>query len=345
MATFALYQPQQLAFDEQNDFTLFPYQDSWNAPSHSYIPPTTYQDHSYLQATAFDTYAHQQQYAQAVFDQCSLQSTQYSLKGGLQPPEQAYSPSNSAAHSFDLQNPPVLSSTSDSGASVQSTVSSGTNSPSVLPQQSHDWSRQVVVPSIVPHDSLGQDLFATTSFDFETLPVTDKGCVGELANISSSQYLTSSPELFSSLAFSVPEAHGTCSDPTAPSGVPPSQQSTARSRSAFPSPYDSVFRSPSTPASLTSPTLERVKGRPRTAAPATSQKHACQTSPLSTSISYETSDPLTRPKAPVRSTTTPFFTQSSGHFVPPLDFSCPYSPRLSFAISSVKLQATKSSSS
>ncbi|KAK3075975.1 hypothetical protein LTR53_000152 [Teratosphaeriaceae sp. CCFEE 6253] len=177
MATYAEY-PQQTMASNDNDFTLFPY--VWNQEQ-TYLPTSTFDDQTYLHPTTLDSYAAQHHYANLAHDQFAFNAETFGpIKNSLQAPLPSYSPANSASHSFDLQHPPMLSSTSDSGASVQSTSSSGMNSPAGQHRQSHDWGRQInlnTIPGIVHHDSLPQDMYATTALDFETIPATDKGCV------------------------------------------------------------------------------------------------------------------------------------------------------------------------
>ncbi|TKA53142.1 hypothetical protein B0A55_13577, partial [Friedmanniomyces simplex] len=167
-----------MASNNDNDFTLFPY--VWTQDQ-TYLPSSTFDDQGYIYPTAPDSFAAQHAYAHSGHDQFAFNPESYQpVKNHLQAPGSSYSPSNSASHSFDSQNLPMLSSTSDSGASVQSTTSSGMNSPSIQSQQSNSWSQQThmdMVPGLVHHDSLAQDLFSTTGLDFDTIPVTDKGCV------------------------------------------------------------------------------------------------------------------------------------------------------------------------
>jgi len=97
----------------------------------------------------------------------------------------AHSPAHSAANSLDLQ-PPVLSSTSDSGTSIHSSLSSGIGSPSMNVYQSHEWLQfPGTVPSIVHQDSLHPDVFAHFEFEPSREP-KHLNCVGESAGISSS---------------------------------------------------------------------------------------------------------------------------------------------------------------
>ena len=339
MATFAEYPAQTMA---SNDFTLYPYSEVWN-PEQAYLPPTSYADQSYINAATFDSYDAQQAYVQP-------EGFPFALEPSFQPKNiQAlnsnYSPANSASHSFDPQNPPVLSAPSESGASVQSTISSAIGSPSVQPQHSNDWlHQQGFLPGIVQPEMLGHDVFATTGFDFETIPVTDKGCVGELSTISSSQLLQiPRPFKFSSyssldllrdtetnalpsgehdwlLPSNTPTPpYDTLSLPLQSSLLPRTDDSSVESAS----PNDSVFKSPSTPASATSPVLERVRGKRNASVTPPAPKRARGSSPLTQATSYHESDLPVRPQAPPPTLNSPFFSQSSGHFVPPLDYSCP----------------------
>jgi hypothetical protein len=335
MATFAEYSQQTMAPD--NDFTLYPYQAMWNSDQ-AYLPTSAYPDQSYLNATTYDTFQTSQAYTDPnnfPFDQ-SFQS-----KSNLQPPSPNYSPTNSASHSFDLQ-PPILSNTSDSGASVPSTISSVMGSPSVQPQPSNDWSQSMaMLPGIVQADNMGQDVFSTTGFDLDSIPVTDKGCVGELTAISSSQqsaplFSFSFPTSFDLLREAGPlsqqfggdnwslGAHTQLATDVVqtPSGA---SVVTPRANDAFESvsPNDSVFKSPSTPASATSPVLERIKGKRKSSIALPTPKRARGSSPLNQAMSYHESDLPERPQAPAPTFTSPFFSQSSGNFVPPLELSCP----------------------
>lgn len=344
MATFADYPQQTMA--SNNDFTLYPYQ--WN-DDQSYLPVSTYSDQAYMNANAFDPYQTTQGFPQ--MDQFSFGMDQtFQSKSTLQPPSPNYSPANSASHSFDL-HPPILSSTSDSGASVPSTISSAMGSPSVQPQPSNDWSQQQnmgMLPGIVQQDNLGQDVFATTGFDLETIPVTDKGCVGELTAISSSQQASnvSSSNFSLSSSFDLLRDSGSYSQtvgmdnwsmplnalPAGSVGQPmlsiPSQTAPGGDNT---SPSDSVFKSPTTPASAaaTSPVIERVKGKRKASVAAAAPKRVRGSSPLNQAMSYHESDLPQRPQAPPPTFTSPFFTQSSGYFVPPLESSCPSPTSLS----------------
>ncbi|KAK5136271.1 hypothetical protein LTR08_003878 [Meristemomyces frigidus] len=177
MSTYAEYSQQMMASD--NDFELYPFQSTWSGQTYL---PASFANQSFTDPTSFDSFPSQQSYVQpspqpfAVTNESFLQSKNY-----IRPQSPNCSPSNSAANSFDYQNLPVLSSISDSGASVQSTISSAMGSPSAHHQASNDWTNENnninMLPNIVLHDSVARDVFATTSFDLETIPVTDKGCV------------------------------------------------------------------------------------------------------------------------------------------------------------------------
>ncbi|KAK3058084.1 hypothetical protein LTR09_001161 [Extremus antarcticus] len=344
MATFAEYQSQTMA--SNNDFQLYPYPDMWNQDQ-SFLPTSTYQDQSYPTSTSYDSYQSQQPYAQP--DQFTFGTEQSFLpKHNLQPPSPNYSPTYSASHSFsfDLQ-PPVLSSTSDSGASIQSAISSAIGSPSAQAQASKDWSQQQsmsMLPGIVQQDSMGHDVFATTSFDLDTIPITHKGCVGEFSHISSSHLLSSVPPLDTSMfatSFDLLRDPGTFAPttgdlmwPLQPTALPATNCERALSlvsnlahqhsnRIESLSPNDSVFKSPTTPASATSPVLERVRGKRKASVAQSTPKRARAASPLTHAMSYTESDLPARPHAPPPTFTSPFFTQSSGNFVPPLELSYP----------------------
>lgn len=343
MATFAEYTQQTMAPDN-NDFTLYPYQEVWNN-DHIYLP-TSFAEPTYINPTTFDSFQTQQAYAHPGQDHFSFNAESHQLsKSHLQPQSPNYSPSNSAQHSFDFQHPPILSSTSDSGASVQSTISSAMGSPSTHPNPSNDWSHQhsmSLIPDIMHHDSVAQGMFPTSGFDLDTIPVTGKGCVGELTNISSSQLpqtvspfnLPSFPSSFDLLQGTQPAGHESwslSSTHVAPSNslyhIPfPSTLAPHTLRGASieaTSPNDSVFKSPATPASATSPVLERVKGTRRSSAAPQAPRRVRGASPLAISMSYAESDVPPRPQAPPPTFSSPFFSQSSGHFVLPLESSCP----------------------
>ena len=340
MATFADYNQHTMA---GNDFTLYPYQEVWNQDQ-SYLPTSTYADQTYLNATSFDSYQAQQTYTHP--DQFTFPlDPSFQQKHSLHPD---YSPAHSASHSFDQQNPPFLSSTSDSGASVQSTISSAMGSPSAQPQQSNDWAHPSMgmFPGIVNSDGLGHDAYATTGFEMDSIPVTDKGCVGELTAISSSQMQQNMPpfnmssfnssfdllrdakpfpQAFGGSEWSVPQDTLPQVSAAQSLSIPSAFWPEVRGSSESASPNDSVFKSPTTPASAsaTSPVLERIRGKRKTSIAYPPNKRARGHSPLTQAMSYDETQLPQRPQAPPPTLSSPFFTQSSGHFVPPLDYSCP----------------------
>ncbi|KAK5007740.1 hypothetical protein LTR28_004896, partial [Elasticomyces elasticus] len=228
-----------------NDFSLFPQYSDYTATSQAYIPTNTYQE-SGFPASAYESYA-----AHHTFPGQQLHNFSFGVhnvaqgqKAAFNPRSPLYSPTNSASNSFDVQ-PPVLSSTSDSGASVQSALSSAMGSPSLNAQNAADWASSTglgISLNIVNPDSFARDPFATTSFEVESLLAQDKdlGCV----------------------AFSMDSVQ-----PSAPlsSGVEEKDFSST-TKADRTSRESSVFRSPTTPASAAlfqpwSPTLARVKGQ------------------------------------------------------------------------------------
>ncbi|KAI6854746.1 hypothetical protein KC338_g9159 [Hortaea werneckii] len=178
MATFSEYQQPIMASD--NDFTLYSYPETWNDPS--FLMPA-YPDQSYAGTTTYDNFPAQQAYAQPDQKHSMFTQSYQSAQNHLRPQSPNCSPSNSASHSLDYQNAPILSSTSDSGASAQSTISSTMGSPSAQASASNDWHQQasmsMVQPSIVQQENVGQDFFAPTGFDVDMIPIANtKGCVG-----------------------------------------------------------------------------------------------------------------------------------------------------------------------
>jgi hypothetical protein len=343
MATYADFTAQTMA---SNDFTLYPYQEPWNNDQ-TYLPTTGF-DQAYLDTTSFDSFQVQQSYLAAGQDQFPYNTESFQqTKNNLHGPSPSYSPANSASHSFDYQNPPILSSTSDSGASVQSTISSAMGSPSVPPQVSNDWNQQAamnMLPGIVHHDNIGApDIFTTSGFDLETIPVTDKGCVGEFTNVSSQQLqnaaslnLSSAPSSFNHSRRAGSAAAESWALPVPPKqhiSIPSPAQSAESNKAGSTSPTESFFKSPTTPASATSPVLERVMGKRRRSSALPTPKRAHGSSPLATSTSYTELDVPTRPSAPLPTFSSPFFSQSSGHFVPPLESSCPSPPQFRISCS------------
>ncbi|KAI7352476.1 hypothetical protein KC354_g11993 [Hortaea werneckii] len=274
MATFSEYQQPIMTSD--NDFTLYSYPETWNDPS--FLMPA-YADQSYAGTTTFDNFSAQQAYAQPDQKQAMFTQSYQSAQNHLRPQSPNYSPSNSASHSLDYQNAPILSSTSDSGASAQSTISSTMGSPSAQACASNDWQQQasmsMVQPSIVQQENVNQDFFAPTGFDVDMIPITNKGCVGESNSISSSQ----PPQSFPTLSpFSLPppaQPNGTTSTAMQrpPGFCTASQAKQLSNQPVFvpqplmtghldaTSPISSDFKSPDIPAPIVSPVLRRVTGK------------------------------------------------------------------------------------
>lgn len=354
MAAFAQYH-QTMALnanntdnnDPANDFTLFPAFD-WTQDQ-TFVPTTSYADQSYLHSTTFDSSFSHPAYAPPLADPYHFEASQ----PYQQLEETNHSPTNSASHSFEYTQPTLISSTSDSGASVYSTNSSAMASPSMQPQHANDWAQQQqqqqlgLIPNIVHHDAMAEDAFAATSGLYDSAQVMDttKGCVGELQTISSyhhqpQRHISELDFDFTSITTSrspAQSASWTAQYPTAfdfgGSEVAPPFASDAQptitpgATLESPSPNDSVFKSPNTPASaasphVRSPVLERVKGR-RPSAAATLGRGRRNASPLAHSTSYSEYDVSDHPQAPRSTFSSPFFSQSSGIFVPPLQSTCP----------------------
>ncbi|PNS14605.1 hypothetical protein CAC42_1627 [Sphaceloma murrayae] len=129
------------------DFALYSYPEAYNTSSAPSYP-------SYLPATSYDSYS----------------SHQAVDKTGLPPHSASYSPAMSASNSFE---PPHFGSTSDCGASGQSTISSAMASPSLSGQNPADW-QQPGVPLV--HEDFHSDSYIP--FDTENFPSEKtSGCV------------------------------------------------------------------------------------------------------------------------------------------------------------------------
>lgn len=216
----------------------------------------------------------------------------------------AHSPRHSSLNSFDPQ-PPVLSSTSDSGASIRSNLSSAIGSPSMSDHHNKEWNHiQPIAPSIIHQDNFQIDTFAISGFECEPVMAPKyPGYVGESERVSS-------PQLFS--AFSSVNVIPVSSLSTTESPASVAAQSwrtrtensgnahSQRLDSPFTGPFaahidlddDACFKPPATPAS-------RIASF--SAAPI--ETHISK--PRKGSISYS-----------------PFFSQSSGTYGAPLGFSC-----------------------
>jgi hypothetical protein len=224
---------------------------------------------------------------------------------------------------------PVLSSTSDSGASIQS--SSNMGSPSAQPLQAHEWNHQF---------GLCDSGNLATGYESTTNPGNAKvGCVGESTLVSSSR----------NFSFSPPSTHTSIGGPWAGSHL-------CFPKSSTPNPYQMPHAFPwrgsaatlhsmesaglgnvnmTKPAASTisfqptSPVLERVKGRRRTTALPSPNYMQAQTHLARSCSAGGDTGRLYAPPSHIQS---PFFCQSSGHFVPPLSLSRP-SPFFHFLFS------------
>jgi hypothetical protein len=161
MATYAQYPAQAMATD---DFTLYALPETWNSEQ-PYLPTSSYSDQPYLSASGYDPYQSEHTFApfpdQFAFEEEEDKIPTYS------------SPANSISHTFDLANPPRLSS-SDSG---HSSLSSAMGSPIPPHTQSEEWSQLAAFPEIA-HQRDGT-VFTAAPFDCDSMPATEKGCVGE----------------------------------------------------------------------------------------------------------------------------------------------------------------------
>lgn len=291
----------------------------WDNDQNSYLQNATYDDSSFM---AYP----QQTYGQPQNESYSFNSEQFSRHGMSQ-----HNMLAKGEYTFD-QQPPVLSSTSDSGASIQSAMSSNMGSPSAQPQHTADWQQQFNInPSILQPESG----IPTSIFESGTIPTDGKiGCVGECTEVSSFHNVSFLPS-------SAPFPRGQPSTGLSANGffansrhayhmshVPPhagtgSAIHDMEHRNAI----DGVaFSSPPSPASSIyhfpprSPVLERVKGQRRTFAVSSPRRMLGSTRLARSSSAGGDTQRLYAPQSPTHS---PFFSQSSGHFVPPLGSSCP----------------------
>lgn len=344
-SSFGEYSASTMSTQRENDFTLYPYT----------------QDQSYQSlyglGTTFDSYESQPAFSYPNPDYSLNVNNNNNNNNNNNAKAKAnypYSPANSLTHSFDLQ-PPVLSSTSDSGASVHSAISSAIGSPAMGQQSVAEWTRiySTQAPGIVPQEAYSNNMFGTTGYEFENIPALEKGpgCVGESSAISSSQpFSHASP---SSLSMSspryVPPPHAglasgsTPSNPRSSQSGPLKRATTIDVRQQQP-PSDirspnagmyakTEFKSPATPPSIPRPTaqplspvLARVKGE---------RRHSNAVPQRSRMIAYSLNQSLNQSPSLLDKTAispvfpSSFFSQSSGMFNAPLDFSCVFpSPQL-----------------
>lgn len=324
MASFAPFQQQPMASTPQ-DFTL--YSNYWDS-DRPFISEPMYNDNGLMGYTTTEAYTH------AIPNPYALGPDSFE-----QQYEPRYSSPAKADFSYDYQ-PPVLSApTSDSGAS-HSAMSSNMGSPSAQAQQANEWNPQInMFPSIVQNEHGLQ----TSGMDIGSLPVLDnsKGCVGELTAVSSFRDMT-----FSSSNASTPTNEPWAGPETKPYGLHTGRtyqafndqlfrESSSASGSVTPtSSADGFsFKSPTTPASFSfshhprTPVSERVWRQRRTASYTPSPK--CSPGRTRLARSCNAGGDVERMYAPPSPTQSHFFSQSSGHFVPPLGSSC-LSPSLRF---------------
>jgi hypothetical protein len=320
MASYASYQQQPMGFNP-HEFNFPPY--TCDAEQ-SYLPTTTCDDSSFIMGYPQQGYSHNMNEPYPFNPEQLQQLARYDMN-------QQHSQVK-ADYSFDHQ-PPVLSSTSDSGASIQSAMSSNMGSPSAQPQQVNDWNQHFSMgPSIFPQDNI-----ATSMFESGTIPGEAKiGCVGELSKVSSSHdfsFLQSSARDMTGETWSEDQAGTT--DTTAHATYQMGSAFTPmdagyQTYGAVPTgvPNDLSFQFPDSPASSgqpfqpRSPVLERVKGRRQVPAVSSPKRIPGTTRLARSSSASGGTERLYALQSPAQS---PFFSQSSGHFVPPLWSSCPYS--------------------
>jgi len=228
---------------------------------------------------------------------------------------------------FFLDNqPPVLSSTSDSGASFQSSSNMGSPSAPAL----NDWNQYGLC------DNGNQ----APAFESTANPGDAKvGCVGEFTSVSSSHNFSFFP---SSAHASIGESWaGSQRDSSSPTTSNPDQVSPSFQRHGSTGVLHSIesaelanvnmFRPAAAvdPFQPSSPVLERVKGQRRTSALPSPKHMRVKTRLARPSSAGGDAERLYAPRSPIQS---PFFCQSSGLFVPPLGASRP-SPFSNFLFS------------
>ncbi|KAM0716923.1 hypothetical protein Q7P37_006775 [Cladosporium fusiforme] len=159
MESFAQFQQPPMASNPQ-DFTL--YASYWDT-ERPFPQQPIYNDHNLM------GYPTTEPYNNGMTDAYAMAPGSFE-----QQHEPRYDCPAKADFSFEYQ-PPVLSSTSDSGASVQSAMSSKMGSPSAQAQSSNDWNQQFnMFPSIVQNENG----LTTSGMEFSPLTVLDnKGCV------------------------------------------------------------------------------------------------------------------------------------------------------------------------
>jgi hypothetical protein len=265
------------------------------------------------------------------------------------------SPAHSSSHSFD----PPPSSLSSSGASVPSAASSAMSSPyssggHVLHHGVDSWPDTTtqglgIDPSIVQPSSYSSDGGFMTSLPDQLLfDASDKisAFVGECSQISSSpRAMTPVPmstlarqssALTVSLPLDVKIERSSASDSIV-GNVLEEAASGGRRRHTAPTRDDMVFKSPSTPASARSSFSFSPRSPSRTPTPTTRRpsltptgvakpRSKIPTSPKLPSSGRSPYRSLAEPSAPTQTYAgfhpSPFFSQSSGNFIAPLQASC-----------------------
>ena len=326
MTTFAAFPSHTMA---SHDFTLYPYSETWNQ-NQTYLPPPAFSEEQYLAASTFDTYQAQTAFAQS--DQYLPIDPRLQSKAQVQD----QSPADSVTNSFDLYNLPHLSHHCDSGASAHSTLSSAIGSPSTQRQQSTEWFPQAsFLPEIVQADNLPQAVYAPPGYEFENIPAIHKGCVGELTAIPSSQMSQKIPSESLPIPF-VDFKRDEHLDglprplPTMASDAYEEQaaRTTPVASTKTPSPGGSAYTSFSSPPLLPSPALQRIRSTARDSFGLTAVHRATTSSTLGQVNAYDEISHHDWAYASGPHFGVSFFSQSSGHFVPPLDHACPSSSLL-----------------
>ncbi|KAF2756561.1 hypothetical protein EJ05DRAFT_67776 [Pseudovirgaria hyperparasitica] len=239
MATYADYP----ATMPPHDFDLYPSQDSYDI-SQPYLPS------DFINNTAFTTYDSQPTtHAYSNLSQYTYPLQGQQVKNTFQTQTPSGSP-HSLSHSFDMQ-PPNLSASSESGASVSS---SAMGSPSLNHQYQEAWGpldQGLAIDQGMLKDSfLPESYNPALDLEYAGLVANDKlsGCVGESEHISSST---------GGLVFPFVRRQLPLAMPSVVSSGSPSSQSTIMSTPSTLSRVDTslynVFKSPTTPASAMTP--------------------------------------------------------------------------------------------
>ncbi|KAL1311113.1 hypothetical protein AAFC00_001318 [Neodothiora populina] len=179
-------------------YQAYPYQGMSNSDFSNYPP------HSQPVHTGYDPYrtAHQA-YPGKTHQDFVLDTDSINHQLSVQPVQPishlrspAHSPTHSSANSFDT-HAPVLSSTSDSGASIQSNMSSAIGSPSLDANYQREWNAMSnPVPSIVHHENFVNDTYSSSGFDYDSsMTSKHRGCVDP------SLIQPTSPNLYQSAQF------------------------------------------------------------------------------------------------------------------------------------------------